>query len=59
MKVVVAGFYTKGCPLAKSNLICLSDKLSWQLGCPVLNIKYKEISVSAKEMALRTTSQKT
>ena len=24
-----AGFYTKGCPLVKSNLICLSDKLNW------------------------------
>ena len=32
------GFYTKSCPLVKSNLICPSDKLSWQPGCPVLNI---------------------
>ena len=37
------GFYIKGCcPLlvkhVKSNLICLSGKLSWQPGCPVLNI---------------------
>ena len=31
-------FYTKGRPLVKSNLICPSDKLSWQPGCPVLNI---------------------
>ena len=31
------GFYTKGRPLVKSNLICSSDKLSWQPGCPVLN----------------------
>ena len=35
---IYAGFYTKGCPLVKSNLICPSDKLSWQPGCPVLNI---------------------
>ena len=33
-----AGFYTKGRPLVKSNLICPSDKLSWQPGCPILNI---------------------
>ena len=33
-----AGFYTKGRPLVKSNLICPSDKLTWQPGCPVLNI---------------------
>ena len=33
-----AGFYTKGCPLVKSNLICPSDKLIRQPGCPVLNI---------------------
>ena len=33
-----AGFYTKGPPLVKSNLICPSDKLSWQPGCPVLDI---------------------
>ena len=32
------GFYTKDRPLVTSNLICLSDKLSWQPGCPVLNI---------------------
>ena len=32
-----AGFYTKGRPLVKSNLICPSDKLSWRPGCPVLN----------------------
>ena len=31
-------FYTKGRPLVKSNLICPSDKLSWQTGCPLLNI---------------------
>ena len=31
-------FYTKGRPLVKSNLICPLDKLSWQPGCPVLNI---------------------
>ena len=35
---VMTGFYTKGRPLVKSNLICPSDKLSWQPGCPVLNI---------------------
>ena len=35
---LVTGFYTKGRPLVKSNLICPSDKLSWQPGCPVLNI---------------------
>ena len=29
---------TKGRPLVKSNLICPSDKLSWQPGCPILNI---------------------
>ena len=33
-----SGFYTKGRPLVKSNLICPSDKLSWHPGCPVLNI---------------------
>ena len=32
------GFYTKGRPLIKSNLICPSDRLSWQPGCPVLII---------------------
>ena len=32
------GFCTKGRPLVKSNLICLSDKLSWPPGCPVFNI---------------------
>ena len=32
------GFYTKGRPLVKSNLICPWDKLSLQPGCPVLNI---------------------
>ena len=32
------GFYTKGRPLVKSNLIGPSDKLSWQPGCPVLNV---------------------
>ena len=26
---VMTGFYTKGRPLVKSNLICPSDKLSW------------------------------
>ena len=31
------GFYAKGRPLVKSNLICPSDKLSWRPGCPVLN----------------------
>ena len=31
------GFYTKGRPLVKSNLICHSDKLGWPPGCPVLN----------------------
>ena len=34
----MSGFYTKGRPLVKSNLICPSDKLSWQPGCPVLDI---------------------
>ena len=34
------GFYTKGLPLVKSNLICPSDKLSWQPGCPVLKHQY-------------------
>ena len=29
---------TKGRPLVKSNVICPADKLSWQPGCPVLNI---------------------
>ena len=32
------GFHTKGRLLVKSNLICPSDKLSWQPGCPILNI---------------------
>ena len=32
------GFYSKGRPLVKSNLICPPDKLSWQPGCQVLNI---------------------
>ena len=36
------GFYTKGRPLVKSNLICHSDKLSWQPGCPVLNINIQD-----------------
>ena len=35
---IMPGFYTKGRPLVKSNLIRPSDKLSWQPGCPVLNI---------------------
>ena len=35
---IVTGFYTKGRPLVKSNLICPLDNLSWQPGCPVLNI---------------------
>ena len=35
---ISSGFYTKGRPLVKSNLICPSDKLSWQPGCPILNI---------------------
>ena len=34
-EVTGTGFYTKGCPLVKSNLISPSDKLSWQPGCPV------------------------
>ena len=34
----LSGFYTKGRPLVKSNLMCPSDKFSWQRGCPVLNI---------------------
>ena len=34
----MSGFYTKGRPLVKSNLICRSDKLSRQPGCPVLDI---------------------
>ena len=38
-----SGFYTKGRPLVKSNLICPSDKLSWQPGCPVLNINIQGI----------------
>ena len=33
-----SGFHTKGRLLVKSNLICPSDKLSWQPGCPILNI---------------------
>ena len=33
-----SGFYTKDRPLVKSNLICPSDKLRWQPGCPILNI---------------------
>ena len=37
-KPLPAGFYTKGRPLVKSNPICPSDKLTWQPGCPVLNI---------------------
>ena len=36
--LVPAVFYTNGHPLVKSNLIRPSDKLSWQPGCPVLNI---------------------
>ena len=39
---LIAGFYTKGRPLVKSNLICPSDKFSWQPGCPVLNINIQE-----------------
>ena len=35
---MLTGFYTKGRPIVKSNLICPSDKLSWQPGCPILNI---------------------
>ena len=38
MYMHASGFYTKGRPLVKSNLICPSDKLSWQPGCPILNI---------------------
>ena len=37
------GFYTKGRPLVKSNLICPLDKLSWQPGPPVLNINIQGI----------------
>ena len=36
-----AGFYTKGCPLVKSNLICPSDKLSWQLVTWLSSFKYQ------------------
>ena len=36
--LIITGFYNKGRPLVKSNLICPSDKLSWQPGCPILNI---------------------
>ena len=36
-----AGFYTKGRPLVKSNLMCPLDKLSWQPDCPILNINIK------------------
>ena len=36
--IITSGFYTKGRPFVKSNLICPSDKLSCQPGCPVLNI---------------------
>ena len=32
------GFYTKGRPLVKSDLIFPLDRLSWQPGCPVLDI---------------------
>ena len=35
---VFSGFYTKGRLLVKSNLIGPLDKLSWQPGCPILNI---------------------
>ena len=35
---VNSGFYTKGRPLVKSNLICPLDKLSWPPGCPVLDM---------------------
>ena len=37
-QMTCSGFYTKGRPLVKSNLICPLDKLSWQLGCLDLNI---------------------
>ena len=37
-EIATSGFYTKGRPLVKSNLICPSDKLIWQPGCPVLDI---------------------
>ena len=54
------GFYTKGRPLVKSNLICPSDKLSWRPGCPVLNNKIQgNFCIRAAEMALWTTCQKT
>ena len=36
-----SGFYTKGRPLVKSNLICPSVKLCWQPGCPILNINIR------------------
>ena len=38
----LSGFYTKGCPLVKSNLIWPSDKLIWRPGCAVLNINIQE-----------------
>ena len=38
IEISLTGFYTKGRPLVKSNLIRTSDKLSWQPVCPVLNI---------------------
>ena len=34
----MTAFYIMDRPLVKSKLICPSDKLSWQPGCPVLDI---------------------
>ena len=42
MKWNQTGFYTKGRPLVKSNLICPSDKLSWQTDCPVLHVNIQK-----------------
>ena len=50
-----SGFYTKGRPLVKSNLICPSDKLSWQPDCPVSNINIQGNFCIRN----RTTCQKT
>ena len=40
------GFYTMGRLLVKSKLICPWGKLSWQPGCPVLNIKQGKFCIS-------------
>ena len=48
-----AGFYTKGRPLVKSNLICPLDKLSWQPGCPVLNINIQSNPVISRAVNSR------